>query len=242
MKRQEILDTAKQAVTKDRAATHGDAESSFAEIGKIWGIRLGAVISPEQVAIMLTDLKTVRAWHNPTHADNWVDLAGYAACGGEIGTTVKPYKPGSFVETMKQVDEVLKAGAALFDFDFGPIHPWIPVGALKSVTVDTGERVELKSPDAPTFKITTYTNNTIAPVSYYIPDHATHYRILPVPPATAVDDWISIVNHDYGVSICPGERVEFKTPHGIYCTGNLDIKPVTIATPVTATHYRVVPA
>ena len=33
---------------------------------------------------MLVDLKTVRAWGNPAHDDNWVDIAGYAACGGEI--------------------------------------------------------------------------------------------------------------------------------------------------------------
>ena len=29
-------------------------------------------------------LKTVRAWGNPDHGDNWVDIAGYAACGGEL--------------------------------------------------------------------------------------------------------------------------------------------------------------
>jgi hypothetical protein len=37
---------------------------------------------------MLIDLKTVRAWSNPEHFDNWVDMAGYAACGGEIATTI----------------------------------------------------------------------------------------------------------------------------------------------------------
>jgi hypothetical protein len=33
---------------------------------------------------MMVDLKTVRAWGNPSHHDNWIDVAGYAACGGEI--------------------------------------------------------------------------------------------------------------------------------------------------------------
>jgi hypothetical protein len=33
---------------------------------------------------MMIDLKTVRAWNNPSHADNWIDIAGYAACGGEM--------------------------------------------------------------------------------------------------------------------------------------------------------------
>lgn len=79
-----ILDAAAQAVLKDRAATHGAVEDSFAQIGAIWSVRLGVPVTPEQVAILLIDLKTVRAWGNPGHADNWVDIAGYAACGGEL--------------------------------------------------------------------------------------------------------------------------------------------------------------
>lgn len=84
--RAEILDAAARAVTVDRAATYGEAERSFAQIAAIWSVRLGVHLTPEQVALMLVDLKTVRAWDNPSHADNWIDIAGYAACGGEIGT------------------------------------------------------------------------------------------------------------------------------------------------------------
>lgn len=84
MNRSEILDTAKQAVTADRQATHGGPERSFERIGNIWGDLLGRDVSPAQVALMLASLKIARAWDNPGHADNWVDLAGYAACGGEV--------------------------------------------------------------------------------------------------------------------------------------------------------------
>lgn len=84
MTRAAILATAREAVTKDRAATHGDLESSFGQIAAIWSVRLGVTVTPAQVAIMMVDLKTVRAWGNPGHADNWVDIAGYAACGGEL--------------------------------------------------------------------------------------------------------------------------------------------------------------
>lgn len=84
MKRETILQTAEQAVTKDRAATHGDLEDNFSAIAQIWSVRLGRTITSEQVALMLIDLKLVRAWGNPTHEDNWVDIAGYAACGGEL--------------------------------------------------------------------------------------------------------------------------------------------------------------
>ena len=86
MKRSEILDTAKQYVTADRAATHGDAEKTFGRIAAVWSARLGVPITEAQVCILLADLKSCRAWGNPQHADNWVDLAGYAACGGEIAT------------------------------------------------------------------------------------------------------------------------------------------------------------
>jgi len=86
MNRTHILETANEYVTRDRAVTHGDAEDSFGKLAAIWGARLGVHIRPDQVAIMMLDLKTVRAWDNPKHQDNWIDMAGYAACGGEVAT------------------------------------------------------------------------------------------------------------------------------------------------------------
>ncbi len=86
MNRSEILEAARQAVTVDRAATHGDAERTFGRIAAVWSARLGIEITPDQFCILLVDLKTCRAWGNPGHADSWVDVAGYAACGGEIAT------------------------------------------------------------------------------------------------------------------------------------------------------------
>lgn len=82
--RASILDAARDAVLRDRAATHGAVESSFAHLAAVWSVRLGVDVTPAQVALMLVDLKVTRAWGNPGHGDNWVDIAGYAACGGEI--------------------------------------------------------------------------------------------------------------------------------------------------------------
>ena len=87
MHRSDILEATRQAVTMDRAATHGSVEDNFINLGAIWSARLGVPISAHQVAIMLIDLKTVRAWGNPAHGDNWVDMAGYAACGGECASS-----------------------------------------------------------------------------------------------------------------------------------------------------------
>lgn len=83
-----VLDMAKHAVTRDRAATHGAPEDSFGRIAVIWSARLGVPVTPAQVAIMMIDLKTVRAWGNPFHGDNWVDIAGYSACGAELAGAI----------------------------------------------------------------------------------------------------------------------------------------------------------
>jgi hypothetical protein len=82
--RASILDDAREAVTKDRAATHGDVEDSFGKIAAVWSAMVGVKITPTQVSIMMGQLKDVCAWSNPGHRDNWVDKAGYAACGGEL--------------------------------------------------------------------------------------------------------------------------------------------------------------
>lgn len=89
MKRAEILDAATQAVTVDRAATHGRAEDNFAEIAGHWtwwlGDRLTSPLSAQDVAQMMVGFKQARAKGNPRHADSFVDLCGYAAIAGEMG-------------------------------------------------------------------------------------------------------------------------------------------------------------
>ena len=84
MKRSEILDTAKAIVTKDRNATHGNPEDSFALIAKYWSAHLGVAVTSTDVSILMALLKIARLNVTPEHSDSWVDLAGYAACGGEI--------------------------------------------------------------------------------------------------------------------------------------------------------------
>ena len=90
MKRADILDTAKEYVTKDRAASHGDMECNFGRIAALWTIqladRLDGPVKASDVALMMALLKVARACSNPAHLDNWIDLAGYAACGGELMT------------------------------------------------------------------------------------------------------------------------------------------------------------
>ena len=86
MNRTEILEAAKQAVTVDRAATHGDAERNFGLTATYWSAHLDAEVTPEDVAVMMTLLKLARIRSNPAHVDSWTDGCGYLACGGEIAT------------------------------------------------------------------------------------------------------------------------------------------------------------
>jgi hypothetical protein len=84
VKRKEVLEAATAAVMVDRAATHGAPENTFGRIARVWSAQLGVAVTPAQVCILLAELKACRAWENPGHGDNWVDGAGYYACGAEV--------------------------------------------------------------------------------------------------------------------------------------------------------------
>ena len=85
MNRTEILQKANEYITRDRQATHGEAENSFADIASLWSAYLHKEINPRDVAMMMVMLKIVRYKKNPTHLDNAIDLCGYAAIAGELG-------------------------------------------------------------------------------------------------------------------------------------------------------------
>lgn len=88
--RKTILDAAEKCVCHDRQDTHGKPEDSFGAIADLWTAYLGTgqEIDPVDVANMMILLKIGRAKENPKHTDNWVDMAGYAACAGEIAAEV----------------------------------------------------------------------------------------------------------------------------------------------------------
>ena len=82
--RSKILSTAKSYITRDRQADHGDAEDNFSRIAGYWSLHTGVTLTATDVAVMMALLKVARIKQNPQHVDNWVDGAGYFACGGEI--------------------------------------------------------------------------------------------------------------------------------------------------------------
>lgn len=100
MTRSEVLSKADSYVNGDREQDYGSPESNFQTIADLWAVYLqgcGVTIDflePHDVAAMLALLKIARIASGHAKADNWVDLAGYAACGGEIQSAKdKPATP-----------------------------------------------------------------------------------------------------------------------------------------------------
>ena len=83
--RQQTLDEAKLIVSTDRNKDYGDPEDNFQMIADLWSTYLGDIeIGALDVAAMMILMKTARTRTSPTKADHWVDMAGYAGCGGGI--------------------------------------------------------------------------------------------------------------------------------------------------------------
>lgn len=81
--RESVLDAAKRCVCGDREQDYGSPEDNFAVIAALWTAYTGTDITPKDVAMMMALLKIARAKAG-SKPDTYIDLAGYAACGGEL--------------------------------------------------------------------------------------------------------------------------------------------------------------
>ena len=85
MTRIEILDLANECVCGDRNLQYGELEDNFSDIAKLWSVFLDINITAPQVAAMMILLKTARIKSSEGRdKDSWIDVVGYAACGGEL--------------------------------------------------------------------------------------------------------------------------------------------------------------
>lgn len=84
MTRESILNRAIECVCGEREQDYGSPEDNFGRIATYWSAHLGMEITAEDVAVMMALLKIARIGTGTATDDSWVDLAGYAACGGEI--------------------------------------------------------------------------------------------------------------------------------------------------------------
>ena len=108
MVREEILNEAEKCVCTDRNQQYGEPEDNFSVIAQLWEpyirtkcVNLGADVdvSAEDVANMMVLFKVGRAaTANEQKADTYIDIAGYAACAGEIATGKPCYSPDMEME------------------------------------------------------------------------------------------------------------------------------------------------
>lgn len=95
MKAHEIATEAARLVSGDRQRTHGDKAANFANIARLWTAYLTNRaeanpnndlndLSPLDVAHMMVLLKVARTQLGAVNPDDWTDMAGYAACAGEV--------------------------------------------------------------------------------------------------------------------------------------------------------------
>jgi hypothetical protein len=84
--RQQMLEEASGIISGQRDEQYGKPEDNFGRIAKIWSVILGIDISTEDVAMLMVGLKVARYVNKSGfQGDTWVDIAGYAACGYEVG-------------------------------------------------------------------------------------------------------------------------------------------------------------
>ena len=92
MNRAEFLKEAEKCVCQDREQSYGSPENNFKVIADMWNLYLSnkykaeCVITAEDVAIMMAELKIARLTTGSFKIDSYVDCIGYMACAGEIGS------------------------------------------------------------------------------------------------------------------------------------------------------------
>lgn len=84
--RVEALREAARIISGERDVQYGGPEENFERIAKIWEVILHTKITREDVAMMMVGLKIARyASKSGFQPDTWIDVAGYAGCGYEVG-------------------------------------------------------------------------------------------------------------------------------------------------------------
>lgn len=95
MKADEICGKAQSLVGGDRAAQNGDKIENHQNIAALWNAYLGwrlaegCLLTPKDIALMMALLKIARTKTGRHNMDDYVDLAGYAGCAGEIAERTK---------------------------------------------------------------------------------------------------------------------------------------------------------
>jgi hypothetical protein len=84
--REKCLNEAQTIISGARDAQYGGPEENFDRIAKLWSVIFGIEVTREDVAMAMVAVKVARyASRSGFQPDTWIDIAGYAACGYEVG-------------------------------------------------------------------------------------------------------------------------------------------------------------
>jgi hypothetical protein len=84
--RVEALRQAAQIIKGDRDKQYGGPETNFSNIAKIWSVIFKREFTTEEIAMAMVGVKLARfASDAGFQPDTWIDIAGYAGCGYEVG-------------------------------------------------------------------------------------------------------------------------------------------------------------
>lgn len=95
MNRKEILDSAKKCICGDRPQDYGSPENNFGVIADLWNAYLKTakpwvptkcipLFTASDVGVLMCLFKLGRIASGTGNMDSFIDLAGYAACAGEL--------------------------------------------------------------------------------------------------------------------------------------------------------------
>tara|TARA_R100001443_G_scaffold83247_3_gene90106 strand:- start:168 stop:446 length:279 start_codon:yes stop_codon:yes gene_type:complete len=82
--KEELLNQALTIIKGDRNLRYGDPKINYKRIIEGWQLILGTEITEGQYGMMMIWMKIARLMEDETHMDSWIDIAGYAACTGEV--------------------------------------------------------------------------------------------------------------------------------------------------------------
>ena len=90
MQRDDILKLSSELINGQRAKDYGDSKTNHQRIADGRNVIVnsawehGEKLEPSHLALMMAWVKIARLCNTIDHEDSWVDLASYAALGGEM--------------------------------------------------------------------------------------------------------------------------------------------------------------
>ena len=77
------------AAVKDRRSAYGSPDANYHRLAGLWSVVLETDVTALETVLCCIEMKIARLVNDPTHADSWIDIAGYAAIGYEISQLLK---------------------------------------------------------------------------------------------------------------------------------------------------------